>query len=403
MDDARRVPKISKGTKLILSSLASSVLPVIVSGPLWTLTTSLDGRMTDTYTKSPSLFHSHSIVRRAGDSGLCSNGLGVSPSATIMNGNAGVICSLMGFICGFSKALGNDMRVHLAIILFPLLERASPVGNHSYVQRAAIKSLEQISISTGFSDIFSLISHNFDYLLDLISLRLRKHAKERIPIARSLVGVVEVILQSVALCEKVNTGLEIDEDADIPLAFTSSHVAMVGHMLNCLLSASYWQNDDKASSLDMVRVFRSINAFMDSSIAIQISSSIAPRFKVLEEGEDNKEDWLRRLDFALDMRSAGFTEGGSDEEEPFIEESPNDVNDGEPACDGANAPNDEEDASFAHEIGAINCILSRCCYLLCNADLQIQVMCCDTILSGFQSLGKVGAFRKVRPFNCMQI
>jgi len=46
------------------------------------------------------------------------------------------------------------------------------------------------------------------------------------------------------------------------------------------------------------------------------------------------------------------------------------------------------------EISAINCILSRCCYLLCYADLQIQVLSCETLLSGFRSLGKVGFFRK---------
>ena len=55
---------------------------------------------------------------------------------------------------------------------------------------------------------------------------------------------------------------------------------------------------------------------------------------------------------------------------------------------------DQEETDFLQEISSINSILSRCCYLLCYDDLRIQVVCCETILSGFQSLGKIGSFRR---------
>ena len=354
-DDARNSPKLSKSNLRILSSLASSVLPVIVSDPLWTLPTSLD-----------------SDARRPSTGGPRNEGLGKAGSIAILNSNAIMISVLMGFICQFTRALGDDIKLQLPIILFPLLGRASPVGNHSSVQRAAFKSLWEISTTIDYKDISSLLSSNYDYLADVISSRLRKCAREQTLMGRSLMGVVDVILQSLVH----NLG-----------PASSAPVAMVGHMLNCLLN--HYDRQSYMTSLsifDTVSVFRSMISFMDASIDLYVSNGLNDSALKTSHDEE-KDDWFERLDFELNAQSAGYADsdcGGFDELGPTDEE----------ASPVVNNHDDEEEIDFVQEIGAINCILSRCCYLLGYADLQIQVLCCETILSGFQSLGKIGAFRK---------
>ena len=351
------IHKLSKSTLYIFSSLASSVLPVIVSDPLWTLPTTSDERS------------------------RANKGLDADQSVTMMNGNAILVSLLMGFIRQFTHILGGEnMKLQLPIVLFPLLERASPVGNHSVVQRAAFESLQEITLSIGCNDISSLLASNFDYLVDAISLRLSKYTKEQASMERSLAGVVDVILQSIVYhggpASDINNG----------------NVSMISHLLDCLLRHfDRQQYTTSLNAFDMARVFWSMDAFMGSSIDSYIHKNNAT-LKTLEE-EKTDDDWFQRLDIELNVESAAYY-ADENTDKAFDEEKENfDDNNSTDETPPAGTTDEQDETEFMQEISSINSILSRCCYLLCYADLQIQVLCCGTILSGFQSLGKIGSYR----------
>jgi hypothetical protein len=309
-------------------------------------------------------------------------------SVTIMNSNAILISVLLGFIRQFTLVLGTNMKLHLPTILFPILERASSLGNHPSVQRSSVSTLQEITLVLGYNDITSLIASNFDYLVDIISLKLRTCARDHVSMERSLVGVIDVILRSAVYHDNGSTGSS--KSTTTP----DNQVSLAGHMLNCLLKHMDHQSCiTSLSILDITRVFRSMSTFMDSSIATKHNNLIIDTTMDALEDEDY---WLRRLDVELTIDTAGYEEekydeyNNDDQMNNAIEESPEvpTVNNSRPA-----SQNDKE-KDFVHEIASINTILSRCCYLLCYSDIQIQVLCCDTIMTGFHSLGRVGTIRK---------
>ena len=96
-------------------------------------------------------------VRRGDGVSVCEDN-----STTVMNANAILHCALLGFICQFARVLGQDIKLHLPIILLPLLEKASHIGNHSYVQNLAVSSLLVVSKAASCSDMYSFVATNFD-------------------------------------------------------------------------------------------------------------------------------------------------------------------------------------------------------------------------------------------------
>ncbi len=388
--------QLSKSTLSLFSSLASSVFPVIVSDSFWTLPTVSDVNHADAGGGDKKMGVEQSdkafAIRRQMQS---YRDAGTDRSVTIMNSNAILLSVLMGFIRQFTQALGGTMRLHLPTILFPILERASPIGNHPSVQRASISSLQEITLALGHMDISSLIASNFDYLVDVISLRLRTYARDHMSMGRSLVGVVDVILRSAVYhWGSSSVGLKESSNGN-EMPDCTGHVSLVGHMLHCLLNHLDRQSHiTNLSIFDIARVFRSMSTFMDSSIVNHIGELSVAALDTLED----KDDWFRRLDFELNVESAGCAEDYDPEDDVYDQQEFNDDGtspDDAPPLKSLHARKDEVEIDFMHEIGSINMILSRCCYLLCYADIQIQVLCCETILSGFRSLGKVGSFRRI--------
>jgi hypothetical protein len=132
---------------------------------------------------------------------------------------------------------------------------------------------------------------------------------------------------------------------------------------------------------------------MESSIDAQIKCNLD---LVPLKSDDDGYDWLKKLDFELERNSEENYHGD------FYENAFNDDDDvadvGEeppPLANGESVNNyDVSDSTFVHEIASINEILKRCAYLLCHPNLHMQVLCSVTLLSGFKSLGKIGAYRK---------
>ena len=367
--------QLSKSTLHIFSTLASSVLPVLVSEPLWILPTVLDVNQADANFGNTQSDKTFTAIRES------------DRSVTIMNSNAILISVVLGFIRQVTLLLGTSMTLHLPTVLFPILERSSSLGNHPSVQRTSITTLQEITLVLGYNDITSLIATNFDYLVDIISLKLRTCARDHVSMERSLVGVIDVILRS-AVYHDGSTG-------DSGSAMTSDNqVSLAGHMLNCILKHMDQQSCiTNLSILDITRVFRSMITFMDSSIATKHNSLVIDTTMDALEDEDY---WLRRLDIELTIDTAGYEYANDDEYNNddqmnnAIEESP----EVSPVNNSRLSSQNDKEKDFVHEIASINTILARCCYLLCYSDIQIQVLCCETIMAGFHSLGMVGTIRR---------
>ena len=361
-DKDSETKKSSKHTK-VLSSLASSVFALIVSEPLWTLRTTLDGQQK---LGSKSMIES---VRSGDGVSVCEDN-----STTVMNANAILHCTLLGFICQFARVLGQDIKLHLPIILLPLLEKASHIGNHSYVQNLAVSSLVVVSKAANCSDMHSFVATNFDYLLDAVSIRVRKHAKERSIMPRSLMGVINVVLRSA-----IHHG-NIASDV-----LGSSHLSLVDHILTCLLHYFDRQYDafmNQQSYLDTVCVFRSIISFVDESITEQSTNNVQ---SISESDGHATSEWLQRLNDELKLGHSCYLEDKTDlTNEPIAEEEEDSIT--------SDNITDAKFMEYANEIRTVNAILSRCSYLVCTENIKIQILGCETILAGFRCLWKIGAF-----------
>lgn len=368
--DARITPTPSKRTH-VLTSLASSVFPVIVSDPLWNLPTALEGEPKTT--KSPSFSNKNAMIERMGG-GLreCENS-----SIKSINANAILLCTLIGFISQFARVLGKDIKLHLPIILLPLLERASGIGNHAYVQNCAVTSLGVVSESADCSGVYCFVATNFDYLLDAVSIRVRKYAKERSTLPRSMMGVIDLVLRS-AICSGT----------------MGSHLSIVDHMLTCLLNYFDRQYDavlSQQSYLDTICVFRSIISFVDESITEQTGSISLSTCLDLNKHVNEVNGWVHRLDDELKL---GPTVYLSDGDGGPVDQANN--------CqeDEDGSPNDNDDHTTKHkkidyteEIRTVNAVLSRCSYLISSDILKIQMLGCEPILAGFRCLWKIGTLR----------
>lgn len=336
----------------ILNSLASAVLPVIVSHPLWTLPTTLPD----------------------------SDDIDSAPSTVNIRSNSLLVCQLMRFISRFATSLGTDMRLNMPTILLPLLERASAIGNHSTVQICAFETISDVAMATGYSDAFELFADNFDYISDHVTLQLKRHSKERTSASRSLMGVIDVILRCAVRGDRVD----------------QSHVPLVSNILACVLNHFDRLNDlSRIASPDTVCVLQSINKFMETSIDSRTEFHCESLF--IEPMQCY--DWKKRSDLGLEGGSSGTNDDDDgnmfdlcdNEDEVHVDKElphPNENRTTESSPDVA--------AEFAHEIATINGIAKRCSYLLCHRDLRMQVLCIDTLLSGFRSLGKIGAYCRLK-------
>ena len=355
LDDHGGKSRVSK----VLSSLASSIFPLIISEPLWTMSTTLDSEVHDSNLLNNLKGFQVTSLNRAEDSSV--------GGITTMNSNANAVllCFLMDIICQFAKVLDQEIKVHLPIILLPLLVRASSIGNHSSVQNLAVSTLGVISKSAACSDMYSFIGVNFDYILDAVSIRIRKHAKERSRMSRSMMGVINLVLQSTVRHGSVLT----------------SHLSMVDYMLTCLLNYFDRQYDAFRSQqdyLDTVRVFRAIISFVDESITDEAGNV---HFKTLT---DHNVNVFQRLD---DELSLGFVSYSGETFDEFTTEEVGHDN----VTDDLSA--DNMSSKHTKEIHTVNAVLARCSYIVCSENLKIQVFGCETILAGFRSLWKIGDLR----------
>ncbi|XP_050773656.1 TELO2-interacting protein 1 homolog [Gopherus flavomarginatus] len=161
-----------------LKGTITSILEEYTDQANWYLTTSIDTEGT-----SDELTVTHSRVRAVprGAHSSClisSSSPSSDPSPTIrsMNSNIWQICIQLEGVGCFAYVLGKEFRLLLASVLYPVLEKA---GDSSLlISQTATGTMVDVCHACGYDSVQNLINANSDYLVNGISLNLRRVAHQ---------------------------------------------------------------------------------------------------------------------------------------------------------------------------------------------------------------------------------
>ncbi|KAM7150288.1 TELO2-interacting protein 1 homolog isoform 2-T3 [Macrochelys suwanniensis] len=161
-----------------LKGTITSILEEYIDQANWSLTTSIDTEGT-----SDELTVKHSRARAipggAHSSSLISSFSPSSdPSPTIrsMNSNIWQICIQLEGVGCFAYVLGKEFRLLLASVLYPVLEKAG--DSTLLISQTAIGTMVDVCHACGYDSVQNLINANSDYLVNGISLNLRRVAHQ---------------------------------------------------------------------------------------------------------------------------------------------------------------------------------------------------------------------------------
>uniref|UniRef100_A0A452I875 TELO2-interacting protein 1 homolog n=1 Tax=Gopherus agassizii TaxID=38772 RepID=A0A452I875_9SAUR len=161
-----------------LKGTITSILEEYTDQANWYLTTSIETEGT-----SDELTVKHSRVRaipRGAHSSylISSSSPSSDPSPTIrsMNSNIWQICIQLEGVGCFAYVLGKEFRLLLASVLYPVLEKA---GDSSLlISQTATGTMVDVCHACGYDSMQNLINANSDYLVNGISLNLRRVAHQ---------------------------------------------------------------------------------------------------------------------------------------------------------------------------------------------------------------------------------
>nr|XP_042698508.1 TELO2-interacting protein 1 homolog [Chrysemys picta bellii]XP_042698509.1 TELO2-interacting protein 1 homolog [Chrysemys picta bellii]XP_042698510.1 TELO2-interacting protein 1 homolog [Chrysemys picta bellii] len=161
-----------------LKGTITSILEEYTDQANWYLTTSIDTEGT-----SDELTVKHSRVRAiprgAHSSSLISSSSPSSdPNPTIrsMNSNIWQICIQLEGVGCFAYVLGKEFRLLLASVLYPVLEKAG--DSTLLISQTATGTMVDVCHACGYDSVQHLINANSDYLVNGISLNLRRVAHQ---------------------------------------------------------------------------------------------------------------------------------------------------------------------------------------------------------------------------------
>ncbi|TFK02233.1 testis-expressed sequence 264 protein [Platysternon megacephalum] len=161
-----------------LKGTITSILEEYTDQANWYLTTSID---TEGTSDELTVKHSrvHALPRGAHSSSLISSSSPSSdPSPTIrsMNSNIWQICIQLEGVGCFAYVLGKEFRLLLASVLYPVLEKAG--DSTLLISQTATGTMLDVCHACGYDSVQNLINANSDYLVNGISLNLRRVAHQ---------------------------------------------------------------------------------------------------------------------------------------------------------------------------------------------------------------------------------
>jgi hypothetical protein len=354
----------------VLKTLASSILPIMVSSCLWNLPTKSEQEQISDGSNS-STNHEVSLMS--------------TMTPTALKGNASAICLLLEIISLSCSLFQEDIEAFLSVILLPTVEKAAS-NNVPMIRAAANRVLVHMANACGFPGTDELINQQLQSLMGGMSGRLRIPGGKIAPQAAQFDNVLSVssmirfVLESIA---------QRPTDRDVP---EGQHEWVVSHILE-LVSLLMERFDHfilkkaigEPIMLELTSVCHSSFQYLLSGYGANDDAVYTYRIRGSElANQESPGPWLELLeDFRISpIESFSASQNSSD---------------GDRADESDR--NQQPYATSQAEIDFVSRLMPRCCYFLSNHSLKVKIASCDAMISGFRFLAFVACLKKVSLFS----
>jgi hypothetical protein len=357
----------------ILSDLASSILPIVISSPLYDLPTYPSHQGAE-------VVNERGMTSQVGSVVALDNARGREVLSAALRGNASISFYLLGVTGTMFDLLGRAGHSFLPLVLYPVLKN---IGSRNILlnQEMAFHVLESLVTSCEYENMTDLLTENMDNLMGTLMGRIRVSG------GRSL-GKTESDDETITVVSTVTAMLRIaagstDNTQVCERSFSPSMLSYMEELVTVLIARFDHQAGKSANQRDtvtaFVQLFDAALTHMDCWYEYVETKTPVNSSAV---SESSKEAWLALLDpFLIDK------ERRLSPEEGFELYRDQHVQDKEPAIGFQ--------LVSASEIEFVKRIISRCSFLLSHPSLTSQIQSCAALIRGFSFLGAVA--RRVCP------
>jgi hypothetical protein len=351
----------------ILSDLASSILPIVISSPLYDLPT----------------FPSHQGAQVVKNEKGTTSQVGVS-SRLIMSAGVKLSAALKKCFPRFISSVQQCLTC-LAVRAFnlPLSVPVENIGSRNVLlnQDMAFHVLESLVTSCEYENMTDLLTDNMDNLMGTLMGRIRVSGGRSLGKTESddeTITVVSTVTAMLRIAAGSNGNTQVCERS-----FSPSMLSHMEELVTALIDRFDHQAAKSANQRDtvaaFVHLFDAALTHMDCWYEYVETKSPVNSSTV---SDSSKEAWLALLDpFRIDK------ERGLSPEEGFELYRDQHVHDKELAIGFQ--------LVSVSEIEFVKRIISRCCFLLSHPSLTSQIQSCAALIRGFNFLGAVA--RRVCP------
>jgi hypothetical protein len=375
--DAKPEAVKTDGKRLkILANLAESILPILTTHPLWDL---------PTFAMSSSSIPSAGQKSSQPSTALLSQRQSLDTAvAATLRGNASAMFNLLGLVGTITKLLGRGGRRFIAVILFPILEKAG-LRNPSLIREKAIWILERISGACEYSDITELIGDNMDTLAGAVKMRIRAPGgggavSPKAVIGDDLQSVIDGFTAALRISvDSVNRDHKRSEDTLRLGTLLSSAEDLTLDLMTRFDHSAAVITSDEGKLWSFLQLFDSalllLHAYHRVNEGRPASKQSGPPSKPTEPWFDLLAPFRKDANAELSAREgfAMYHEEKKDRAGHKTEESKM----------GGTRGSLMRDTRLASQVA------SRCQYLLSHPSLKIQIRSCEILASCFTLLGRV--------------
>ena len=399
VDDGNEVESSKSARKKLkyLSSLATSILPIIVSAPLWNLPVSLP----DESDKGNDLEVIDAIYTRT---------LPLSSEAftsAALRGNAYFLCGLVQLVTSTIGLLQKEAIPLIPVMLPPLLEHATTTKVPSVMEEAQT-ALECIACSVGYKSLACMVDQNMGVVAGAMLATLRLPGgkaslasgtapAEIFKVAHTIRSVLQLVLR-----QSNERNIAGDKDSlhnDVSsYSYLLELVMTLTERYDCLASKNAFQSD---TTIAIVGVYEAAFRFLIQSYKAE---ETAARVAKEQQRQATSQPWLERLNaFRILQVDEDYSNSGDDLETKSPKEGfeayHNKLEKDQVVEEEEEAPISEESTNRLvgnHETHFVAMLVSRCTFFFSNASLRLQVESCAAMAEGFRFLAIVALLCKVR-------
>lgn len=289
----------------ILTSFTQSVLPIILGNTLWQLPSTFswaskmkqrkDNIVNDSMFKHDrnQIIPTSAEVRNIT---LHNSASEYDPHvySASLNGNAMMQSMFIQMIQALSSILGNKFNDFIPVVLYPLLQKTSDI-NCVILQKTAFDTIKQMSLSSGYASVDEMLSVQFRFIVEIISVELRgsfleseNHLRQQAVCFYSLHKVLKFMLESLTSERNQIQTTEMDS--------TTIDNTQLIVLLDMMQTINSWFNNNFKKDikslvalmmvpLSMLQVFKACIEYMD--ILVKFHSKDETNTQSLQDEEFN--------------------------------------------------------------------------------------------------------------------